>query len=137
MHDILLGNMKPGMALGQRRMLLRGSAMNLARFIPMFDFSPVLYKEHLADAGLTGYIRKKGTAPLKEAVMSGEIFKGDPIPLADHNFAEKIIAKSINRMAYIIGYLVGMIRYRIFEKLCVFDVLSSMSKGLEAATPKK
>ena len=30
MHDILLGKMKPGFALGRRQMLLRGSAMNLA-----------------------------------------------------------------------------------------------------------
>ena len=137
MHDILLGKMKPGLALGQRRMLLRGSAMNLARFIPLFDFSPVLYKEHLADTGYNGYIRKKGTAPLKEAVMSGEIFKGDPIPVTDYSVIEKIIIKLINRFAYMMGYLVGVMRYRIFEKLCIIDVLSAMAKGLEAATPKK
>ena len=37
----------------------------------------------------------------------------------------------------LMGYLVGAIRYHVFEKLCIFDVLSAMSKGLEAATPKK
>jgi hypothetical protein len=137
MHDILLGKMKPGLALGQRQMLLRGSAMNLAKFIPLFDFSPVIYREHLADAGYKGYIRKKGTAPLKEAILNGHIFKGDPIPLTDYNLVEKIAIKLINRMAYLVGYLVGVIRYRVFEKICIFDVLSAMSKGLEAATPKK
>jgi hypothetical protein len=137
MHDILLGKMKPGLALGRRQMLLRGSAMNLAKFIPLFDFSPTIYREHLADTGYIGYIRKKGTAPLKEAVMSGKIFKGDPIPLTDYSKIEKIMIKLINRLAYLMGYLVGAIRYHVFEKLCIFDVLSAMSKGLEAATPKK
>lgn len=137
MHDILLGKIKPGLALGQRRMLLRGSAMNLAKFIPLFDFSPAIYREHLADTGYHGYIRKKGSAPLMEAVMSGKIFKGDPIPLTDYTLTEKIMIKLINRFAYLMGYLVGVIRHRVFEKLCIFDVLSAMSKGLEAATPKK
>ena len=93
MHAILLGKMKPGLAFGQRQLLLRGSAINLAKFIPMFDFSPVLYEEHLADTGHHEYIRKKGTSPMKEAVMSGEIFKGDPIQLTDYNLMEKIIFK--------------------------------------------
>ena len=131
MHDILLGKMKPGLALGQRQMLLRGSAMNLAKFIPLFDFSPAIYREHLADTGYKGYTRKKG------AVMSGNIFNGDPVPLTDYSLLERITIKLINRIAYLMGYLVGVVRYRIFEKLCLFDVLSAMSKGLEAATPKK
>jgi hypothetical protein len=59
MHDILLGKMKPGLALGRRQMLLRGSAMNLAKFIPLFDFSPTIYREHLADTG------QKGDSPFK------------------------------------------------------------------------
>lgn len=137
MHDILLDKMKPGLALSQRRMLLRGSAINLARFIPLFDFSPVLYREHLADSGYNGYIRKNGAAPLKEAMMSVDIFKGEPIPLTDYSTTEKIIRKLINRIAFVIGYLLGLTRYRLFEKLSIFDALSAMSKGLEAATPKK
>jgi hypothetical protein len=136
MHDILLGKIKPGLALGQRRMLLRGSAINLARFLPMFDFSPALYREHLADTGYGEYSRNKGPAPLKEAVMSGDIFKGDPIPVIDRSTTERIIIKLIERFAYMTGYLVGVIRHRLVEKLCIFDVLSAMSKGLEAAAPK-
>ena len=137
MHDILLGKTKPGLALGRRQLLLRGSAMNLAKFIPLFDFSPAIYREHLADMGYSGYTRKKGAPPLKEAVMSGRIFKGDPIPLTDYSLIEKITSKLINGFAFLMGYLVGIMRYRIFEKLSIFDVLSAMSKGLEAATPKK
>jgi hypothetical protein len=137
MHDILLGKMKPGLALGQRQMLLRGSAMNLARFIPLFDFSPVLYKEHLADWGYNGYIRKNGATPFKEAMMRVDTFKGDPIPLTDYRTTEKMVRKLINRIAFVIGYLLGLMRYRFFERLSIFDVLSAMSKGLEAATPKK
>ena len=137
MHDILLGKTRPGLAFGRRQMLLRGSAMNLAKFIPLFDFSPAIYREHLADTGYGAYTRKKGTPPLKEAVMSGRIFKGDPIPLSDYSLIEKITSKLINGFAFLMGYLVGVMRYRVFEKLSIFDVLSAMSKGLEAATPKK
>jgi hypothetical protein len=131
MHEILLGNMKPGLALGQRRMLLRGSAMNLAKFIPLFDFSPTIYREHLADVGYHGYTRKK------ETVVSEKIFTGEPIPLTNYTIAERIMIKLINRLAYMLGYLTGVMRHRVFQKLSIFDVLSSMSKGLEAATPKK
>jgi hypothetical protein len=137
MHAILLGEMKPGLAFGRRQLLLRGSAMNLAKFIPLFDFSPAIYREHLADAGCCGYTRKKGSPPLKEAVMSGRIFEGDPIPLTDYSLIEKITRRLINGFAFLMGYLVGVMRYRVFEKLSIFDVLSAMSRGLEAATPKK
>jgi hypothetical protein len=137
MHDILLGKTKPGLAFGRRQLLLRGSAMNLSKFIPLFDFSPAIYREHLADTGCCGYTRKKGVPPLKEAVMSGRIFKGDPIPLTNYSLIEKTTTKLINGFAFLMGYLVGIMRYRVFEKLSIFDVLSAMSKGLEAASPKK
>ena len=137
MHDILLGKMKPGLAFGRRQLLLRGSAMNLAKFIPLFDFSPAIYREHLADTGCCGYTRKKGAPPLKEAVMNGRIFKGDPIPLTNYSLIEKITSKLINGFAFLMGYLVGIMRYRVFEKLSIFDVLSAMSKGMQKATPNK
>ena len=69
--------------------------------------------------------------------MSGEIFKGDPIQLTDYNLLEKIIFKLLNGFAFIMGYLVGLMRYYVFEKLSIFDVLSAMSKGMQRATPKK
>ena len=34
MHEVLLDRIKPGVAVGRREMLLRGSAINLAKFIP-------------------------------------------------------------------------------------------------------
>jgi hypothetical protein len=137
MHNVLLGRMNPGVAAGRREMLLRGSPNDLARFIPMFDFGPVLYAEHLADVGYNGFTRRSGETPLKEAVMSGQVFKGDPIPLRTLSTFEKVLFRCINSASYLLGYGVGIMRYRILEKLSLFEVLASMSRGLAAAMSKK
>ncbi len=137
MHEILLDYMKPGLAVGRRQMLLRGSAGDLAKFIPLFDFGPLLYNEHLADVGITGFTRKSGQAPLKEAVMTGQVFNGDPIPLRKLTTVEKIMFKLINGLAFGIGYVVGFLRYRVMENMSLFETMSFLSKGVEAASPKQ
>jgi hypothetical protein len=137
MHEILLGRMDPGVAVGRRTMLLRGSPNNLARFIPLFGFGPVLYREHLADVGMSNFTRRSGETPFKEAVMSGQVFKGDPIPLRTLSTVEKVLFWSINGASYLLGFAVGILRYHVFEKLSLFEVLSSMSRGLAAAMPTK
>ncbi len=134
-EKIMLGQMKPGVALGQRDMLLRGSPYGFAKFIPLFDYGPLLYPEILADVGREGYARKSGYAPLKEAEMQDKIYEGKPIPIVDLSTFELIITKLINFMAFIIGFFVGLIRFRIFDKLSLFDVIASMSKGIEASKP--
>ena len=58
MHEVLLDRLPAGVALGRREMLLRGSASNLAKFIPLFDFGPLLYREHLTDMGIYGFSRQ-------------------------------------------------------------------------------
>lgn len=136
MHEILLDRMKPGLAVGRREMLLRGSAMHFAKFIPLFEFGPVLYKEHLADIGCDGYARPNAPALPKEALMSGQVFKGDPVPLVELSGFEKAFFKVVNGIAYGVGYLVGLLRYRLFEKMSLFEVLAAMSRGLDAASPK-
>ena len=137
MHDILLDRVKPGLALGRRQLLLRGSAVALAKFLPLFNFGPMLYSEHLADIGFDGFIRRSGEAPLKEAIMSGEIFKGEPIPIIQLSLFEKVLCKSINAMAYVMGFFIGLLRYRLFERLSLFEALSAMSRGLAAAEPQQ
>ena len=42
----------------------------------------------------------------------------------------------LNVTSYSLGYLVGLLRYRVFKKLNLFDVLSAMSRGLAAASPQ-
>lgn len=137
MHDVLLDRVKPGLALGRRQLLLRGGAVSLAGFLPLFDFGPMLYGEHLADIGFDGFVRRTGEAPLKEAVMSGEIFRGEPIPVIRLSLFERGLCKSINAMAYIMGFFMGLIRFRLFERLSLFEALSAMSRGLAAAEPKE
>lgn len=134
MHEILLGRMKPGLALGRREMLLKGCAMDFAKFIPLFDFGPVLYREHLADIGWDGFSRTSGPIVKQEASMGQKVYKGEPIPLVRLNPFERVFFKLVNGIAYGVGYLVGLLRYRLFEKLSLFEVLASMSKGLEAAS---
>ena len=135
MHEVFLGRMHAGKALGRRELLLRGSAVDLAKFIPLFDFAPLLYREHLADIGLNGFARPSGIAPAKESVMNGRIFNGDPIPLTRHSAFERLVIRFFNGAAYLAGYLVGTVRHRLFTKLSLFEVLSSMSRGLTAAAP--
>jgi hypothetical protein len=137
MHDVLLTRMTPGVAVGRREMLLRGSAIKLAKFTPLFEIGPVLYREHLADVGFRGFSRQPGESPFKEAVMKGQQFEGDPIPLVQLSALEKAGLALMKCISYALGYGVGLLRYRLFKRMNLFDVLASMSRGLTAATPKQ
>ena len=135
MHDIFLERMKPGVALGRRQMLLRGPVKDLSNILPLFSIAPMLYREHLADIGYNGYARQPGNSLSKEELMTGQAFKGEAIPLVQLSGPEKVGTKLINGLAYGLGYVVGLVRYRLFRKLSLFGVLTAMSKGLEKATP--
>ena len=67
--------------------------------------------------------------------MNGQVFKGEPIPLVQLSGPEKVGTKLINSLAYGLGYVVGLVRYRLFKKLSLFGVLTAMSDGLVKATP--
>lgn len=136
MHDILLGRTNPGVAVGRREMLLRGSPHHLAAFIPLFDFGPALYREHLSDAGVYGYRRPRARAfTQREAFMTGTAFRGNPIPLEHLTTWERVLFSCLNKLSYLVGYLMGLLRYRLLQKMNLFEVLSAMSKGLAAAMP--
>ena len=135
MHDVLLDRIKPGVAVGRREMLLRGSAINLAKFIPLFDFGPMLYREHLTDLGIHGFSRPKSNGSSREVSMDDQQFQGEPISLVQYSPVEKVMFGVINGISYVLGFVVGTIRFRLFKNLNLFDVLSAMSRGLDAATP--
>ena len=137
MHDILSGRMSAGQALGQRELLLRGSASHLARLIPLFDFGPVLYREHLAKLDFRGSSPRSNSETSEEECMGSKSFKGDPIPLVRLSNFEKVVFGALNGISYALGYFVGIVRYRVFKKLDLFDVLSAMSRGLAAAAPRE
>jgi hypothetical protein len=136
MHDILVGRVKPGVAVGRREMLLRGSAIDLAKFIPLFDLAPVLYSEHLADIGHNGFIRGSGDAPLREVVMTGQAVEGKAINRRQSSRLERAIFGMTKGVAYAMGYVVGFMRYRLFENMSLFEALEAMSRGIEAAKPR-
>ena len=135
MHDIFLERMKPGVALGRREMLLRGPVSDLSKIIPLFGIAPMLYREHLGDIGYDGYARQPGKSLSQEELMNGQVFKGKAIPLVQLSGPEKVGTKLINGLAYGLGYVVGLLRYRLFKKLSLFGVLTAMSTGLTKATP--
>jgi hypothetical protein len=135
MHDIFLERMKPGVALGRREMLLRGPVSDLSKILPLFGIAPMLYREHLGDIGYDGYARQPGKSLSQEELMNGQVFKGKAIPLVQLSGPEKVGTKLINGLAYGLGYVVGLLRYRLFKKLSLFGVLTAMSTGLTKATP--
>jgi hypothetical protein len=136
MHDVMSRKLAPGTALARRELLLRGSAADLAKFIQLLEFGPILYCEHLADIGYPGYARTNGSPKTSEDNMADKIFEGNPIPVIRMNPFERVASRIIGGLAWFMGYATGMIRYRIIKKLSLFDVLTSMSNGLEAARPK-
>jgi hypothetical protein len=134
MHEVLLGRLHGAVAAGRRQMLLRGSIADLAHLIPLFDFSPLLYREHLADLGLNGFARRTGPAPAKEMVMQGNT-PVVPVPSRNVSRLQKLLFAGLNKGAYALGYLMGTLRHRFLENLSLFEMLSAMSRGMEAATP--
>ena len=135
MHEVFLDRMKPGVAVGRRELLLRGRVMDFSKIIPLFDVAPVLYREHLADIGYRGYARPTGKVLSKEEIMGEKAFKGEAIPLVQMSGLEKFVSKAVGGLAYGLGYLAGLLRYRVFKNLSLFGILSQMSRGLEKATP--
>ncbi len=135
-HDVLLGRLRPGEALGRRQMLLRGSASQLARFIPLFDFAPALYGEHLADLGWPGFERRSRWAPLRENDMTTSGPYAHPALAADRSPAQQMACRTVESIAYGLGYAVGALRRRIIPNLDLFDVVASASRGMRDALPE-
>jgi hypothetical protein len=138
MHEVLLGRMHPGEALGRRELLLRGSSAKLAKFIPLFDFAPLLYREHLISLGAHEHL---GSAAPK-AGPERRTENGGFMQVSKHlqklrQSSEKTVVKLVHEAAYAAGYGMGMLRHRFLLNMNLFDVLAAMSKGVEAATPEE
>lgn len=131
MHGVLLGRTPAGVALGRRELLLRGSAYHLAKLIPLFDISPVLYREHLSDMGFGRDARNE------ESIMNKQEFRGDPIPLRRVSLPARIMAWFVNLFSFMLGFTAGFLRYRVLKSLSLFGVVAALARGLDAATPRK
>lgn len=115
-HEVLSGALAPGEALGRREMLLRGSATDLARCIPLFDFAPMLYGEHWERRGVDG---------AKEEPMRTGCWNRFPTAVW-----EKRAFRTVGRAAYSLGYCIGIARHRVAPNLSLFELLEAMSRGL-------
>ena len=133
MHEIMAGRLEPGLAFGRRELLIRGTPADLGRFIPLLEFAPLLYKEHLSDVCYGEFARTSDRGPARELVMSDRDVEEGLIPLRSFSPFEGIVRRALNGTAYVMGYAVGILRYRFFEKLSIFEVLEAMSRGLRAA----
>ena len=50
---------------------------------------------------------------------------------------EKVVFGLTNGFAFALGYVVGLMRYRLFENMSLFQALESMSRGIDAALPRR
>ncbi|MCU0690227.1 MAG: hypothetical protein MUF54_02375 [Polyangiaceae bacterium] len=133
-HQVLSGALLPGEALGRREMLLRGSPNQLARFIPLFDFAPLLYREHVAE--LT-HVSACSCGPHTEDLTMSTNHSRLRFPrLLRHEALQGQLTQAAGRAAYVLGYCAGFARGRFFPALSLFHLLESMSRGLEAAQRK-
>jgi hypothetical protein len=135
MHAILLGRLSPGEALGRRELLLRGAPAELAKFIPLFDFAPVLYREHLADLGVDGFARPTGARRSTEGDMKTPGDEEAPLGVRVRQRSERVLVGTVTELAYAAGYGMGVLRHRFLRNLSLFDVLGAMARGVAAASP--
>lgn len=130
MHEVFLDILSPGQALGRRQMLLRGSAAYLAKFIPLFGFAPFLYREHLDDLGWP----TKSFSPMERDHM--ETMQEETLMVrGQRSVPEQWAQTALSGLAYGAGYAVGVLRFKVLKELSLFELLTSMSQGLDAATP--
>ena len=135
MHQILLGRLTAGEALGQRQLLLRGAPSDLAHFVPLFDFAPLLYRDHLSDLGVRGFARRRDGAVEREETMkatqSGQERSGPWLWPS----GEAALVRMVERAAYAAGYGMAVLRHRYLQKLSMFEVMAAMARGVTAAAP--
>jgi hypothetical protein len=143
LHRVFLDEVAPSQAVGRRQLLLRGSAAHLARLIPLFDFAPALYREHLSDAGWPGFERPERRGPRRpladeEAVMPDENGdRGGERGAIRAARLERWACRAVSRAAFGAGWAVGVARHRVLPSLSLFEVLEAMMRGLDASTPPR
>lgn len=120
MHRVFLGGLTAAEALGRRELLLRGSAYHISRFVPLFDLAPPLYRDHLRD--------HRRSAGSEEETMNDRDLERP---------WERHLVEGINVAAYGLGYGLGLLRYRWIQRIDLFEVLESISRGLDDAASRE
>jgi hypothetical protein len=97
--------------------------------------APLLYREHLADLGVDGFARPTRWAPLEETLMTDQPAR-TPVAIAERSRIEEILYRRIDDAAFALGYALGAARRRLLKNLSLFDVMSALSRGLDAAAAR-
>ncbi len=104
LHAILLGELDPGRAFGERRLLLRGSPLQLGRFLPLLELAPILYR------------------PRREDTMD----ESRPRRVA------RGVQSLAERLAFGAGFAFARLR-RLLPELDLFPIARALGRGLAAA----
>ncbi|MBT3220703.1 MAG: hypothetical protein HN348_16575 [Proteobacteria bacterium] len=115
MHAILTRKMTAGEAYGQRELLLRGSIADLVRVLPLIDFAPEMYIDHMQ-------FRENKMARFKDSETSLESRRRD-----------RVLETIVESAAWGMGFAVGRFRRRFPRGPTVLEILMAMSDGLQSA----
>ena len=116
MHAILTREMTAGEAYGQRELLLRGSIADLVRVLPLIDFAPEMYIDHMQ---------------FTEHKM--ERFQDTAQTSMDSRRRDRVLQTIVESGAWGMGFAVGRFRQRFPRGPTVLEILMAMSDGLRAA----
>lgn len=124
--DILSGRVAPGAAFGRRELLLRGSASELARLIPLLELAPPLFRDHVSNPA--------GSVMEAQAMSSTRktILSSIAAPRAQ---LARVAATGLRRAAYWTGYSLGTLQRRGIARERLLDLLASAARGWERAVP--
>jgi hypothetical protein len=103
LHAIFSGELDAGRAFGERRLLLRGSALQLGRFLPLLELAPLLYRH-------------------TEAVME---------PPAPRRPVEAQLQSFAERLAFVAGFAFARAR-GLLPGLDLFPIARALGRGLAA-----
>jgi len=107
LRAIVRGELAPGRAFGERRLLLRGSPLQLGRFLPLLELAPLLYRS--TEAAMNLISTEVAQSRIEQAVQS----------LAE-------------QLAFGAGFAFARLR-RLLPGLDLFSIAPSLGKGLAAA----
>lgn len=104
LHAIFAGELDAGLAFGERRLLLRGSALQLGRFLPLLELAPLLYRH-------------------TEAVMDA--------PAEPRRLVEVQLQSIAERLAFVAGFAFARAR-GLLPGLDLFPIARALGRGLAA-----
>lgn len=122
--DVLSGRVAPGEAYGRRELLLRGSASDLARLIPLLELAPPLFRDHLS-----ARIPSSQEAP----VMTTNRRSVASLLDKPRSALGRLASTGLHRAAFWTGYSLGRLRRGGLDRAALMELLTSAAQGWERA----